>query len=165
MIDPNVLARSIALLILIGLAAWWFFEARGNMKNETTEDKMESALRRVLWFFAVLLVIVCMIAYAVVTKAFAHDHIRPSLDDWFGSLQSQYGTCCGGPKIDATTLDGPHWEGMDGKYRVFVEQQWVQVPDGAVLHQPNKDGRTLVWFTKGYGGIITVRCFMPGSMT
>jgi hypothetical protein len=108
---------------------------------------------------------VMVIVFLIMSSAKAHDHSRPNLDDWFGSLQSQYGTCCGGPKVDATTLDGPHWDGKDGKYRVFVEQQWVQVPDGAVLHQPNKDGRTLVWFTVGYGGIITVRCFIPGLMT
>lgn len=108
--------------------------------------------------------VVVAIALLLATPALAHMQDRSDLDDWFGSLQSQYGTCCGGPKIDATTLDGPHWESEGGKYRVFVEQQWVQVPDGAVLKQPNKDGRTLVWFTKGYGGIITVRCFMPGSM-
>jgi hypothetical protein len=99
------------------------------------------------------------------TSALAHDHANPILDDWFGSLQSQYGTCCGGPKIDATTLDGLDWDSRDGKYRVRIEGEWVQVPDGAVLHQPNKDGRTLVWMTKGYGGIITIRCFMPGLMT
>lgn len=151
------------LLIFIGLAAWWFIEARGTMK--TAEDRQLDALRRVLWFFVIALVVVCSIAYVVVTKAFAHDHSRPSLDDWFGSLQSQYGTCCGGPKVDATTLDGPDWDSKDGKYRVRLEGQWIHVPDGAVLHQPNKDGRTLVWATKGYGGIITVRCFMPGLMT
>jgi len=40
----------------------------------------------------------------------------------------------------------------------------VVVPDGAVITEPNKIGRTMVW--KHYiDGHPRVRCFMPGSMT
>jgi hypothetical protein len=123
----------------------------------TAEDRMERAAR---WIMIGSVVFVALM-FAVVA-AFAHDHNRPGLDDWYGGLQSQYGTCCGGPAIDATTLDGTDWDTKDGHYRVRLEGEWVIVPDGAVLNQPNKDGRTLIWATKGYGGIWTVRCFMPG---
>lgn len=161
MIDPNVLSRSIALLILIGLAAWWFFEARGNMKNETAEDRINSALRRVLWFFAIVLVVVCMIAYVVVTKAFAHDHNRPMLNDWLKSLQSKSkALCCDGNDTDA--LDD--WETMESRYRVKFRGEWYDVPESAIVDGPNKGGDALLWMNKGYTG-FSVRCFMPGSMT
>jgi hypothetical protein len=38
------------------------------------------------------------------------------------------------------------------------------VPDDAVITEPNRVGRTMVWPIKGSLG-ISIRCFMPGSMT
>ena len=34
----------------------------------------------------------------------------------------------------------------------------------AVVAEPNRAGRTMVWPLYGYSG-VTIRCFMPGSMT
>jgi hypothetical protein len=42
-----------------------------------------------------------------------------------------------------------------------VSPFWL--PD-AVITEPNRYGRTLVWPIKGSIG-TTIRCFMPGSMT
>jgi hypothetical protein len=39
-----------------------------------------------------------------------------------------------------------------------------EVPDDAVITEPNRYGRTMVWPIKGALG-ISIRCFMPGSMT
>ena len=36
--------------------------------------------------------------------------------------------------------------------------------EDAVITEPNRVGRTMVWPITGYGG-TTIRCFMPGSMT
>lgn len=41
----------------------------------------------------------------------------------------------------------------------------VDVPTGAVINAPNRDGRAMAWMNGGYQGHIGVRCFMPGSMT
>jgi hypothetical protein len=41
---------------------------------------------------------------------------------------------------------------------------WVDVPEDAVITEPNRAGRTMVWPIWGYQG-PTIRCFMPGSMT
>jgi hypothetical protein len=38
------------------------------------------------------------------------------------------------------------------------------VPDDAVITEPNRVGRTMVWPIRGYQG-LSIRCFMPGSMT
>lgn len=102
-------------------------------------------------------------AIVAATSALAHDHNRPGLDKWYESLQSGRGPCCGGPSIDATTLDGPDWEAKDGRYRVRIDGQWHDVPPEAVLAEPNKDGRTLVWPIRGWSG-LTIRCFMPGAL-
>ena len=42
--------------------------------------------------------------------------------------------------------------------------QWIDVPDDAVITEPNRAGRTMVWPMWGTVG-ISIRCFLPGSMT
>jgi hypothetical protein len=55
------------------------------------------------------------------------------------------------------------WEVVNSHYRVFLDGQWLDVPDDAVLTQPNLYGRTVVWPMKTFAG-MTIRCFIPGSM-
>ena len=52
----------------------------------------------------------------------------------------------------------------EGHYRVRLDGQWLDVPDEAVITEPNRAGRTMVWPIRDYLG-ITIRCFIPGSMT
>lgn len=97
------------------------------------------------------------------SAAMAHDQHRPELTPWFKELQSKKGeVCCDG--TDGTRLGDVDWESNNGKYRVRIEGQWIDVPDDAVVEGPNRAGHTLVWPYKGYMG-TTIRCFMPGSMT
>jgi hypothetical protein len=42
------------------------------------------------------------------------------------------------------------------------ETIWVEVPDEAVITEPNKAGRTMVWPFYGLEN-VSIRCFMPGS--
>ncbi len=100
----------------------------------------------------------------MVSSAFAHDHNRPGLDGWYQGLKTKLGPCCDGPGKDATYLADKDWETKDGHYRVYIEGEWIDVPDNAVLNEPNLDGRTLVW-TYRMNGRPAVRCFIPGSMT
>jgi hypothetical protein len=109
-----------------------------------------------------------------------HDHNRPDLDKWFMSLYSNHGAlCCDG--TEAMHLSNVEWTAPDSPshhYRVkipvnaeaynrarhsaVVDTMWVDVPDDAVVDEPNKEGTALVWPTYGPTG-GTVRCFMPGA--
>jgi hypothetical protein len=51
-----------------------------------------------------------------------------------------------------------------GRYRVRLGGKWVDVPDAAVITEPNRVGRTMVSPLRGDLG-VTIRCFMLGSMT
>jgi hypothetical protein len=84
------------------------------------------------------------------------------LKQWFDSLRSGKGPCCS--DADGSAVSDVDWESRDGHYRVRVEGEWVDVPEEAVITEPNRVGRTMVWPIRGYGG-LTIRCFMPGSMT
>jgi hypothetical protein len=96
------------------------------------------------------------------------------LKAWFDGLRSGKGPCCS--DADGSAISDSDWESKDGHYRVRIprygyrldgQQQelvWVDVPEEAVISEPNRVGRTMVWPIYGYMG-VTIRCFMPGSMT
>jgi hypothetical protein len=102
---------------------------------------------------------------ALTTSALARDdgrYANSPLKPWFESLRSEYGQCCS--DADGYTVADVDWESDHGHYRVRLDDEWVVVPDGAVITEPNKLGRTIVW--KLYlDGHPKVRCFMPGSMS
>jgi hypothetical protein len=87
---------------------------------------------------------------------------NPDIKAWFDRLASRKGPCCS--DADGSAVSDVDWETRDGRYRVRIEGEWVDVPDEAVITEPNRVGRTMVWPIRGYLG-LTIRCFMPGSMT
>jgi len=95
------------------------------------------------------------------TPALAHDASRPDLNSWFDHLASGKGLCCS--FADATALADVDWESRDGHYRVHLDNEWIDVPDDAVITEPNRAGRTSVCELER-PLMIPIRCFMPGSM-
>jgi hypothetical protein len=110
----------------------------------------------------------CGLALALASPAlpvYARDDGRyadSSLRAWFDQLRSGKGSCCS--DADGTAVSDVDWDTRDGHYRVRLDSQWIDVPDDAVITEPNRAGKTMVWPIRGYMG-ITIRCFMPGSMT
>jgi hypothetical protein len=98
----------------------------------------------------------------------ARDHgqfanATPELRAWFNALKSGKGPCCS--DADGSAISDADWESQNGHYRVRIDGEWVNVPDEAVITEPNRVGRTMVWpIRDGVGGLY-IRCFMPGSMT
>jgi len=96
---------------------------------------------------------------------------NPEIRAWFGHLASGKGLCCS--FADGTAISDADWEVKDGHYRVRIDVsqemgkvdiEWVDVPDDAVIVEPNRIGRTMVWPIRGYLG-VSIRCFMPGPGT
>lgn len=91
------------------------------------------------------------------------------LHDWFDQLASGKGLCCS--FADGNVVQDADWDTKDGHYRVRVptiagsdELIWVDVPDEAVIKGPNRAGHTMVWPFYSQES-VSIRCFMPGSMT
>jgi len=104
-------------------------------------------------------------AAVVAGSAIARDDGRYAaspLKPWFDTLKSSKGLCCS--DADGFPVSDPDWESLDGHYRVRLDGEWILVPDDAVITEPNRAGRTMVWPVKGYLG-TTIRCFLPGSMS
>src|SRR5437879_9014956 len=74
----------------------------------------------------------------------ALDHVagHPELNEWFNRLASGRGLCCS--FADGSAVSDVDWESKDGHYRVRLEGRWIDVPDDAVVTEPNRAGRTMV---------------------
>lgn len=100
-------------------------------------------------------------------------YANSALKPWFDRLASGKGLCCS--MADGYSVADVDWETRDGHFRVRIpnsveeakpgdEMIWVEVPGDAVITEPNRAGRTMVWPMR-INGEISIRCFMPGSMT
>jgi len=92
-----------------------------------------------LWALVALTALGAGLAQARDDGRYAGSPLKP----WFDSLHSKRGPCCA--DADGMTLKEVDWDTKDGHYRVFIEGKWWDVPDDAVIREPNRDGRTIVW--------------------
>lgn len=110
----------------------------------------------------ILVVVAAVLAAGLV---WAHDDGRYAdspLKPWFDSLRSGRGLCCS--NADGVAVADPDWDSKDGHYRVRLDGEWIDVPDDAVIKEPNRAGRTMVWPNKSPVG-TSIRCFLPGTMS
>jgi len=89
-------------------------------------------------------------------------YLDSSLKEWFDQLASGRGRCCS--VADGETVADSDWDSRDGHYRVRLKGNWVDVPDDAVVTEPNRTGRTMVWPLNSLDG-LGIRCFMPASIS
>lgn len=93
-------------------------------------------------------------------------YVNSPLKGWFEGLRSSKGPCCS--DADGTALADVDWEMKDGRYRVRIEGIWWTVPNEAVVTEPNRVGKPMVWpvyYRELNTGLrIDIRCFLPGSM-
>lgn len=92
------------------------------------------------------------------------------IQDWIKNLKSkkQSSPCCDLSDGDFTSMDIRL--GADGKSHFFatIEGEWVEIPDDALVTEPNRIGRPIVWYVRWMGlegkMVTLVRCFLPGAM-
>jgi hypothetical protein len=83
------------------------------------------------------------------------------LKSWFDQLASGKGLCCS--FADGVSVGDVEWDMQDGHYRVLLHGEWVDVPDTAVVREPNRYGSAVVWPYIDSGGKTLIRCFLPGA--
>jgi len=103
----------------------------------------------------------------------------PALHAWFDNLTSGKGLCCsfadGFSIADVdwditceqgrTPVDGltPRKQNEGCRYRVRLDDEWIDVPEAAVVTEPNRFGPAVVWPYRDIGGLTQIRCFLPGA--
>ena len=60
------------------------------------------------------------------------------LKQWFDSLKSGKGPCCS--DADGSAVSDVDWESKGGHYRVRIDGEWHDVPEDAVITEPNRVG-------------------------
>src|SRR5467141_1739588 len=100
-----------------------------------------------------------LILLLLCSPALAHDPGHPELNDWFDRLTSGRGRGCS--FADGYAVSDVDCESKDGHHRGRLENKWIDVPDDALITEPNRAGRTMVWPMR-FNGEIFVRCFEPG---
>jgi hypothetical protein len=107
---------------------------------------------------AILLVLPAGLALARDDGRYANSPLKP----WFDTLKSGKGLCCS--NADGVALMDPDWDAKDGHYRVRLDGEWFDVPNEAVIKEPNRAGRTMVWPIRSAMG-TSIQCFLPGTMS
>ena len=137
------------------------------VRREPVEtDYLRLALAIVAAFVIALVVI--SLAVLLAPRAHARDDGRyagmdPVLHAWFDRLASGKGLCCS--FADGFAIEDVDWDTQGGKYRVRLDGEWTVVPDSAVVTEPNKYGRAVVWPYMDADGATRIRCFLPGAGT
>jgi len=98
-----------------------------------------------------------MLLLLLTSHALARDdgrYANSPLKPWFDSLKSQKGFCC-------SEADGreTEYDIRGTKYWVPVNGTWREVPDEALLTEPNKFDRPMLWLDS----LQNIRCFIPGT--
>jgi hypothetical protein len=106
-----------------------------------------------------------------IERAYGHDNgqysqVDPKVKDWVTGLKNNDGVGC------CATADGfpteVEWDTKQSKYRVLVDGHWYEVPDEAVIHEPNRLGYPVVWYywmnnIMDGSRRLMIRCFLPGT--
>lgn len=140
---------------------WWRQARRGLIEPPSMTEDLERAQRRFVWI-SIISTVILVVTIGICFAREGDIHTGSKLHDWFMSLHSGKGPCCA--DADGNVVLDSDWESKNGHYRVRLGGQWMDVPDDAVIRQPNLDGRTMVW-PIWINGEENVRCFMPGAMT
>lgn len=98
--------------------------------------------------------------------------VDPAIKKWFDE-QKIPGTsrlCCSeadGVYAEEDIRDGHYWarfvavQHNDGAPPTEIKSGWMQVPDEAVIHDPNRHGAPVVWW--GWQNALFIRCYAPGG--
>jgi hypothetical protein len=88
---------------------------------------------------------------------YAHSPLKA----WFDQLASGKGLCCS--FADGVSMQDVDWDMQDGHYRVRLDGRWLEVPDTALVTEPNRFGPAVVWPYQDVDGVTQIRCFLPGA--
>src|SRR5271167_1726872 len=85
-------------------------------------------------------VALCMSAF-VSSGVSARDdgrYANEPLHAWFDQLASGKGLCCS--FVDGVKVEDVDWQTADGHYQVRLHGQWIDVPETALVTEPNRFG-------------------------
>src|SRR6267142_1614905 len=94
-------------------------------------------MKRIVFGLTLSLVVACL-AGSVTARDLDGRYANSPLKQWFDNLKSGRGLCCS--MADGQSVTDPDWESNDGHYRVRLENNWIDVPDDALIHRTEPSG-------------------------
>lgn len=119
------------------------------------------SIRKTLFLLCVTCLLIASGSRQAISRDLDGKHANSPLKGWFDSLKSDKGPCCS--FADGVTIEDVDVETKDGRYRVRIEGEWLDVPNEALVTVPNKFGRPVVWPFKDSDGKTQIRCFIAGA--
>ncbi len=141
-------------------------------KVDSVNPSFTGTVAGILLIFGVVVILISFVIYA-----FGRDdgrYANSPLKSWFLGLHDKHGTTCcdvaDGERV--ADVDWQSFKRSDGTvgYQVYLLGKWHDVPDDAVIDEPNRAGPAIVWpvyQNDGNGhnvGVAYIRCFIAGAM-
>ena len=95
-------------------------------------------MKRIVFGLTLGVILPCLVG-SVTARDLDGRYANSPLKSWFDRLASGKGLCCS--MADGESVADPDWESKDGHYRVRLENNWIDVPDDALITEP-EPGRT-----------------------
>jgi hypothetical protein len=89
-------------------------------------------------------------------------HANSPHKDWVKGLKSKASGSMGCCDISDGSPPEAVWDMGGGRYQVTIEGKSYDVPDEALISEPNRLGYAVVWYFFE-NGVPKIRCFMPGA--
>ena len=174
LLDVGRTYRSLLPITSLGACFVWAF-----CELEQVRDSRRRRVAAVAKSWTLLVGLFGLVIWPAPARDLDGSYKNSPLHDWFEHLASGIGRCCS--DADGHAVEEADWETKDGHYRVRVPKApnskqtvWIEVPDAAVITEPNRAARTMVWTV--YDNVqglsddegdpsVSIRCFIPGSMT
>lgn len=137
----------------------------GAFAPDPHRDANHDFLRVVIGIVAVSLIVTCILL-VLALAALARDNgefAGSPLKPWFDKLASPKGLCCS--FADGRIVEPDDWGTREGQYWVVIGGVRYAVPPDAVVTEPNRFHRAVVWPYAGPDGSVLIRCFIPGAQS
>jgi hypothetical protein len=128
------------------------------------EGAGNAMIRNVIIAFVVLLLFVLLFIYPNAGNARDLDgrYAQSPHKEWVKGLKSRASGSTGCCDISDGSPPEAVWDMGGGRYQVTIEGKSYDVPDDALIGEPNKLGYAVVWYFME-NGVPRIRCFMPGA--
>src|SRR5271169_288955 len=101
-------------------------------------------MKRIVFGLILIVIVACLVG-SVTARDLDGRYANSPLKPWFDQLASGKGLCCS--FADGKSVEDVDWDtgGANGSFRVRLDGQWIDVPDEAVVKEPNRFGPAVVW--------------------
>jgi hypothetical protein len=120
-------------------------------------------MKRAIIIAATIIALALLLFYPLAHAKDDGRYAQSPLKDWVKGLKSKASGSAGCCDISDGSPPEAVWDMGGGRYQVTIEGKSYDVPNDALITEPNKLGYAVVWYFME-NGVPRIRCFMPGTL-